>query len=381
MNFVELSNKYGLSVEEITKVESDLRKKYAGVASIMSAEQIEQYILGGIAQYANRFKSLGLTQYYGIVLTMSSPKDGMVKKRSEAIKKYVEDPDAAITFGYVQEYKNGMKRALVKDAITSKAITTNDIPKTAVYLPDQKAYIVPLDNLQSWPSGKKNFNYLKPLPLEQFFSNITGYASIDGRTWNEFKMTFNCDEHINVPNVTVPMSKLIKFFSKVKKTGEVVELSFNSKYTKFDIIDGDITVMDQLVMNYMNHVELSNIEAVYAARKTNYDIVSVFGSILYKRQKEASEDKPFPWITAAIMDNTRDTPLKLLIHPDMIASFDDQSIVKVWGSLSEGNKWDPETSEKTDEKEITMFVTGIYVFNGKVETPIEEQKTDDGWEE
>lgn len=378
MNYEELSHKYGMSVEDITSLEIGLRKKYAGISTLVPPEQLEKYIIGGIEQHVNKYKNLGLTKFYGVILTISSPRDSMVKKRSECIKKYVEDPEAAITFGYVQEFKNGIKRSLIKGVISSKAVAVNDIPKTAVYLPDQKTHIVPLDNRELWPSGKKNFGYLNPLPLEQFFSNITGYMSTDGSTWNEFKMIFNCEEHVNVPKITVPMSKLVTFFSKIKKSGEVTELAYNNKYTKFELLDGDITTMDSTVISHIEHIELSNIETIYTARKTNYDIVSVLGTILYKRQKEPTDDKPFPWITAAITDNTRDAPLKLLIHPDMSASFDDQSIVKVWGSLSEGQKWDPETNEKTEEKEITMFVTGIYTFGGKLEIP---QETNDGWEE
>jgi len=383
MDLNEIATQYNINIAELQTVESNLRKKYNSVTSIVSPEQVEKYISGGIIQYANRFKALGLTQYFGVVLTLSQPKDGMAKRRSNIIKAYVENSEAAITSGAAQEFKNGMKRALVKGGmVKSVPVNTEAIPKSAVYLPDQKAYVVPTDDRESWPSGKKNFNFLKPLPLEQYFTAIEGIASPDGVTWQPFKMMFNCTEHVNFPTVTIPQGKLVKFYAKAKTQGKTLVLNYNNKNTKFESIEGDINTLSGEIKNFYDDIMLSDLQRAYETRESNYATVAVFGQVISKWQKEPSEEKPYPWITASITDNTRDTPLKLLIHPDMSAQFEEQNLVKVWGSLSEGNVWDPELKEKTEEKEITMFVTGVYSFSaGEVIPETTEEILDEGWEQ
>ena len=376
MDLEEISKQYGIAIEELKTVESVLKQKYSSVQGIMPAEQIEKYIESGVKQHLDKFKNMGLSQYFGVILRLSSPQDGVAKRRATAIKKYVENPEEAIAYGYVQEFKNSMKRALIKGIVTTKPVI--EVPKTAVYLPDQKVYIIPTDERETWKSGKKNFNYLKPIPLEQYFVNVEGICSLDGTIWSPFKMIFNCAEHINITIVTVPQSKLVKFYAKVK-TKEPLELGYNNKYTKFDLVDGDISQLNAEIMNFYDVIQLSEIDTVFRGLKTKYDVVSVFGQIRNKWQKEPSDDNPTPWITASIVDNTRDEPLKLLIHPDMSAEFEEQSIVKVWGALSEGKKWDPEFKKLTDEPEITMFANGVYVFSVGEEIP-QDTTHDDGWE-
>ncbi len=378
MDLEQISKQYSINIEELTKVESDLRKKYESVSKIMTKENFEGYIEIGITQHVNKYKNLGLQQFFGVILNLSQPRDGIAKRRANSIKKYIEDPEMAISHGYIQEYKEGMHRFLSKDVIQVKPVAQNDIPKSAIYLPDQKAYIVPLDERVTWQNGKKNFGYLKPLPLEQWFTNIEGIASEDGTNWLPFKMVFNCGQHINIPNTTVPQSKLVRFLAKVKSKEPLV-LSYNNKHTKFELIEGDINQLNVEVMNFYDNISLSDIQNVYESRKTNFDTYSVFGQIVNKWKKEPTEENPYPWISISIIDNTRDEPFKLLLHPDVSAEFEEQSIVKVWGSLSEGNKWDPELRQQTEEKEITMFVTGVYSFSNP-EVTEEEQKPDDGWE-
>lgn len=378
MDLNEISKNYNINVEELTKVESDLRKKYSSVAGIMPPEQVEKYIMSGVQQHIDKYKNLGLTQFFGVILMVSQPKDGVAKRRSTAFKKYSENPELAITSGIVQEYKDGIKRFLQKGVIITKAVNQDAIPKSAMYLPDQKAYVVPLDERETWPSGKKNFGYLKPLPLEQYFTSIEGISSLDGINWSAFKMMLNCTEHINTPNVNIPQSKLVKFLAKVK-TKEPLVLNYNNKYTKFEVIDGDITQLNAEIMNFYDVITLADVDATYKNRKTAYDSISIFGQVRNKWTKEPTDDKPFPWTTINITDNTRDAPLKLLIHPDMSAQFEEQSIVKVWGSLSEGNKWDPDLGQQTDEKEITMFATGVYMFSMNEVIPETETEVDDGW--
>lgn len=380
MDLTELSVSYGIDLAELTKVEGDLRKRYAPMVSMMAPEQIEKYITTGLKNYSDRFKNLGLSQYFGVILTLSQPKNGVEKRRSTAVIKYVENPLTAIESGFCAEYKDGVKRSLVKGMVQVTPISNPEaILKTAIYLPDEKVYIIPLDERATWPSGKKNFRYLTPLPLEQYFTNLTGIASLDGTTWEPFKMTYNCDEHINISSITVPQSKLIKLLAKPKSKAPLV-LNYNNKYTNFEIVEGDMSALNAEIMNYVDVIQLNDIETTFANRKTPYDVVSVFGSILSKFKKQPTDENPYPWMAATITDTTRDAPLKLIIHPDMSAEFSEQSLVKVWGSLSEGKKWDPELGQATEEKEISMFVTGVHTFSMGDMAPInEEVPADDGW--
>ena len=375
MDLTEISKQCGVAVEELLKIEIELRKKYSPLLNVLTVGQMESYINTGIQQHINKYKNLGLEQYFGVILTLSQPKDSVARRRSIAIKKYIEDPDVSIASGMIQEYKDGNKKFLSKGMVVSKPVPQELIPKTAMYLPDQKVHVVPCDERESWPNGKKNYNYLNPLAMEQYFSNIEGICSLDGSNWEPFKMMFNCPEHINVTNVTIPQSKIVKFLAKVKSKPPLV-LNFNNKYTKFELVPGDITTLNLNIMNFYDIVPISEIDTVYKSRKTNYDIVAIFGQIGNKWVKEPTEEKPAPWATGNIRDNSSDKSLKLLIHPDMSAQFEEGSLAKIWGSLSEGNKWDSDLGRQTDEKEITMFVTGVHSFSQE----IEEQKIDDGWE-
>lgn len=366
-----ISKSYGVSVEELKTIEAGLRKKYN--ISIIPAAELEKYIEQGILQYINRFKDLGLEKYYAVILNASQPQNGVEKRRSEAVKAYNTDPEAAISTGTVQEFKNGIKRFLYKGSILSKPLVAGEsVPKTAIYIPDNKVYVVPLDNRATWPSGKKNFGYLKPLPIEQFFMNIEGICSLDATTWLPFKMTYNCEEH-----TVVPTSKLLQFYAKIKSQNPLT-LAYNNKYTKFEQIPGDISVISGSVMGFYDAVPLSEIDATFRAQKSKFDKVAVIGQVINKWQKTPTDDKPFPWMTVTILDNTQNVPFKLLCHPGVNVNFTEQSIIKAWGSLSEGNKWDPEAGGQTEEKEITMFCTGIYPLTVVEEIP-EEQ--DDGWEQ
>lgn len=388
MDLETISKESGVTLEELKILESTLRKKYSNI--MLPPEQVEKYIEGGIKQHTDKFKNLGLQKFFGVVLTLSSPKDIMAKRRATAISKYVENSESAITLGYVQEYKNGCKKSLSKGIITTTQISDDKIPKTAVYLPDQKAWVVPLDDVATWKSGKKNFGYLKPLPLEKYQTHIEGICSTDGTEWWAFRMPFiTCGEHINVPDITIPQSKLVTFMAGVKNK-EPLELAYNDKYTKFEPVDGDINTITTDIVNFYNIISLSQVDEVYAARKinydaarkTNYDVVSIIGQISNKWIKESTDDNQYPWITAVLNDTSRIEPIKLIIHPDMSALFEEQSIVKVWGSLSEGKKWDKELRQLTEEKEISIFVTGVFTLSNAEESiPTEESRPDDGWEQ
>ncbi len=382
MDLEEISKQYNVTLDELKKVDTDLRKKYDSIKKTISLDAYEKYVENGITQHVNKFKSLGLQQFFGVILTLSQPRNGIVKRRAAAMKKYSDDPDIAVSHGYVQEFKGGMVRFLSKGVIQTKPITSDKIPKNAMYLSDQKVYVVPLDERENWQNGKKNFGYLKPLPSEQWFVNIEGLASEDGNIWKPFKMVFNCGEHVNSPNITIPQSKLIKFLAKIKENNQKsLILSYNDKYTKFERIEGDISILNEQIMNFYDNILLSEIQSVYADRKTNFDTYAIFGQVQNKWKKEPTEEKPHPWCSVVINDGAGVETIKILLHPDVSAEFEEQSLVKVWGSLSEGNKWDPDLRQPTTEKEITMFGTGVYTFSS-IETPLETptEETDDGWE-
>jgi len=381
MNLEEISKQYGISIDELKQVEEKFKRKYAGVANIMSKETLEKYVSNGVMGHVNKMKNLGLDQFFGVVLTLSQPRDGIAKRRNAAREAYLNDPNGAISAGLVEEYKNGTKSYLSKGIVTVKPVTEKDIPKTAIIISiNPKVEIVPLDNKDTWPNGKKNFGYLKPLPLTNWFSVMEGIVSQDGQTWMPFRMMFNCSEHINIPAITVPMSKLVKFSAKIKsKENNGLVLSYNSKYTKFEPVEGDINQLNAEIMTFYDNITLSEIENVYRTQEPN-ETIAVLGRVIFKRQREPTDDKPYPWMTVQITDTTREEPLKILLHPDVKVDFDEDALVKVWGSLSEGNKWDPDLKTSTEEKEITMFGVGLYSFTN-IEVPPEEQKDEDGWDQ
>lgn len=377
MNLEEISKNSGIALYELTKVKTDLEKKYERVLKLLSKEQVDGYINTGIQQYIDRFQNLGLEQFFGVILTASQPKDGMSKRRKDAVKSYIENPDVAINAGVIQEVKenNGVivMKTLSRGMVITKTI--KEVPKSAVYLPDQKVHIVPLDNRESWPNGKKNFGYLNALPSEQFFTNISGLVWFGDGSSKPFKMTYNCNE-----NDMVPLGVSIKFYAKVKENLPThITLNFNKKYTKFEQTGQAITdEQNAAIMNFYDITPISEVETAFNERDSNYDIISIMGMVQRVWVKEPTEDKPHPWATVIIGDST--STIKVLLHPGIdIVGLDEGSFVKIWGSPNQGKRWDTITGKPGDEIEYSIFGIGLYVLSGSNAEAIKTQN--DEWEQ
>lgn len=74
---LKISKSSGIPIAELKVIEDKLRKQYGNV---VSPEQLEIYVQRGIKIHNDRYKNLGLNKYFGVVLTLSSPKDGVAKE-------------------------------------------------------------------------------------------------------------------------------------------------------------------------------------------------------------------------------------------------------------------------------------------------------------
>lgn len=378
MTLEELAKENNIDINELKVIEAQTRKNYSGIsASVLPPETVEKYVSIAIKNYAEKIKNLNLTSFFGIILSATQPKDGVAKRRTEIMQKYIEDPVTVIASGLVQEIKDGAIKSLVKGVVTSKAFT-GDIPKTAMYLTDKKVYIVPLDNRETWPNGKKNFGYLRPIANEQFFTNLEGLCSEDGQSWTPFKITFNCFEHDEFP-----VSKLIKFKAKIKSAEGFYNLGYNNKYTRFEPIEGDISQLVPEIMNFYDDTPISEIETIIESQvdKERFEIKSVMGQVYDKRLKEATPDKPYPWCSASIVDPDGNASLKILMHPGISnnVAFAEGDLVKCWGTFGMGKGWDFDLGQQTDEEVPTLYCSGLFRLSNIVDDSV--NKLDEGFEE
>lgn len=376
MTLEELSKELDVAVEELEKIKKQIELKYTGLP--IPPTELDKYIELGIKQHFQ--KDAGMKTFYGITLILNQPRDGVRKRREEILKEYLKDREATISKGSVMEISNGVCYRL--DPKTRNVMTipvpNEKILQTGIYLPDNDVRLVFLDAREKWDNGKKNFNFMKPLPLEQWFTTVQGICTLDGNEQFYFTMTFNCEEHIK----DFPIGKLVKFDAKIRKhEGNFMELGYNAKKTKFEKIEGDITSLYEKIDKFYDSISLSGVDKTYRRNKDDnkpFNIVSVAGLVKNAWIGEPTVDKPNPWGTIMISDITREEPFKLVCHPSLkIDDINEGSYIKAWGTLSEGNKWDAENNTQLEEKEISMFASGIFQFNIQNDNGPEDS---DGWD-
>jgi len=353
----KLSKEYDIDIQTLEQIKTKIEKKYKNFP-IPESEK-NSYINLGILNFCKQeeYSKKLSTTFQGIVLTMPSINDGVRKRRLKAVEEYQKDPENAIHQGLVQELKDGCARFIDKNGIIIIKPYSKPI-KTAIQI-DNNTQIIPLDNVKTWESGSENFNYLKSLPEHKYFTTLQGFIFKDNKPI-AFSMSYETPEE-NL--IGFPMNKLVEFNAKVVSENNGITILKSVKQTKFKVISDDVKQYNDTIMNFYRAISVNDVEQVFKSQKTNYDINSIVGIVRNVHTSEATLEKPNPWSTLFL--TTIDSPetFKIVCHPSLpVQKIIPGSYVKVWGTISKGNKYDPDTRKSTDEIEYSMFGSGVFVL-------------------
>jgi len=366
----ELSKEFNMEKSEVEKIWNKVAAKYKSVR--IPKDQLEKTIRKTVSDYFKKDEAPGYDVFFGIPLMLSQPRDGVQKRRKKALEKYHTDTAKAVKEGYVAEISGSHMKTLSKDG----SVIMSEIPKNYsdfIIQIDQNKSVILLDNREKWDNGKNNFAYLKPIPAHSYFSIIEGiFINDEERKW--FRMTYNLDdEYIDA----FPLGKVVKFKAKTREHNSdgFCKLNSTQKMIKFEIVDTDPTDYNDVIQSFYESIDL---DLLKVDKEHPYDIYSVEGNVSQVWKKESTADNPHPWNTILLSDLSRDDPLKIMCHPCLPINFIEGSFVKVWGTLSLGKKWNPDTRELTSEEEISMFSSGIFpLMSMEIDT---DDDTVDEWE-
>jgi len=353
----KLSKEYDIDIETLEQIKAKIEKKYKNFP-IPESEK-NGYIHLGVVNFCKQeeYSKKLSTKFQGIVLTMPSINDGVKKRRLKAVEEYQKDPEDAIHQGLVVELKGGLARFIDKSGMVITKPHSKPM-KTAIRI-DNNTQIIPLDNIKTWKSGSENFNYLKVLPEHKYFTTLQGFIFKDNKPI-AFSMSYETPEE-NL--IGFPMNKLVEFNAKVMKEDDGIIILKSVKQTKFNIISDDVKQYIDSITNFYRPISVNDVEKAFESQKTNYDINSIVGIVRNVHTSESTLDKPNPWSTLFLTTIDSTEIFKILFHPSiLVENIIPGSYVKVWGTISKGNKYDPDTKKSTDEIEYSMFGSGVFVL-------------------
>lgn len=292
----------------------------------------------------------------GIILTMQNPRTSGGKLYSECLKKYQEDPDKAVTQGYVKEYKKDETgiytvRRLMNDGKISVSRDTNQPPSNYISFGNE-IYALPLDN-RKIAFGKENYNYLKEIKQREY-TRIQGLLA-DGDGFARFMMTVYPDDN----NFVIPFNRPVTFQAPGKQDKDgIYFLKYDSSITKFEV-DKDINIkldegfLEMFIPSISIDTELSDLYD----ESDKYRMYAIKGEVTDLWYGEETEEKPNPFNTYYLNGDT-----KVLCHPYVPHDFGINSFVYMWGTIGKGKKWDKVTKKSTDEVEYTLWGEGVYAL-------------------
>jgi len=377
MDLEKIAKENGIELEKLKRLYNDLQQKF----SEYEGEKKEKMVRKGILNYVNWLQRMGLQQFFGIILIATQPRHSTARRRREALEFYESSPEEAVQKGIVEEITKAENGYISRKVDKNGVIHTKpikEVPDNALVSGDK--WVVPLNSMRTFPSGATNWNYLKPLPAEQYFMNIEGICVKAGESeFLPFRATLNLDTN----DVQLPLNKPVKFLATVRsKDSKGYTLSVRND-TKFEeISDVDMETIKPLVQKFYEETPIPNLYEKYEEVKGTYQTISIKGQVADIIVRRPTEDNPKPWSMVIVSDEDTDEEVRVICHPGLDVSFGINSIVKVWGSPVLSKRWDPELRATTDEDELVVFASGIYplIYFGPEEEP-EQIKREDVVEE
>jgi len=366
MNIEQISKEYGIDINELKKLQEHLLNKYK--PAIEDEDTLLKLVERGVQHYVKRKVQKGGNTFYGILLSVSQVRNSTEKRRNSAIAIYKENPEQAVEKGYIEEFTETEDgRILSRKLDKNGNVVQREVLKIHedAVLSGNK-HILPLYQNKTFNSGKPNFNYLEPMPINEFFTNIEGLYSTGETDFTRFKMIMNTD----TTDIVFPVGKPVKFMAKEKDKGVLTPTSM----TKFEVIEGNID--KSLINKFFPVLPFSSLEQYL--RK--YDLLCIEGQVMDLFISERTG-----WVSTVVQELTTDESIKVMFHPNIEVNFGTESIIKAFGTVSMGKKWDTELKQPSEtEEEMSFFATGYYpiVLVGADEQPDEIQSVEeDEWED
>lgn len=356
----QIAKDYGIDVEELKKIETELRAKYQALPDIGIIKGNEEaFIKKGLIVHAKRIKKQNAEQIFGFILKFDQPRSSNNRKMRDAMVEYKKNPQDALNKGLVEEItfaenKYHRKRLTKNGNVGSKV--DDKLPNGAINIGDGITYIIPLDNNKVFKSGKANWKYLKALDPDSYFTNLSGYFTQDGKQYNKFRMTINLD----TDNIVIPMNKPVKFRASIGdiNTG-ITTLGYKNGITIFEVVEGSIDNLRNEIAGFMEKTDIIKIPEVHANQGTNVQIIGTVSEIWLK---EPTDDQPKPFNTLVIEDLSSDVPIRCMCHQQIpLHGCAQGAVVVLWGRTSKGDRYDRDTRQTVKgEVEYGIWASGVY---------------------
>ena len=368
MKYEELAKTYSVTSvfaeEEHKRIVADLTER--GLTGTDLETEAEELIIHRLRILTAKSKG---ELFLGMVLAADRIKDqanptNKTSKRQIQANAYVADPEEAISTGKVAVLinQNGTLIRKMKDRKTGELkgdVVTEDIWKDHV-IPVGDVRIVPLDDLKSWPNGKDNLSYLRPLPLHQYRAPIVIVLKTD-EGYKLAELDYNSEK---LPG-NIPMHVPIEFVATVKEEKDGILHLGTSKFTSFSPVKVDFgKTPAELIEAFLggikypiNKLEEYHNQMVKAGKKWD-TLVMVEAWVNDIRGLNKT-----PYIH--IIDNSTprdEPPLRVFLHDGIDINFGIDSKVYVIGKTSQGDKWDPDTQKpmKGVLGDVTIWAMGVY---------------------
>lgn len=267
-----------------------------------------------------------------VLLGMSSPYDAVKKRREEILKRYEQSPGELITSGEVR--------------------LENGIP-------------IPIDINKTFPSGKENPFYGKPIPEHSWITNCVGVAMkpTEDKKWMPASIVLRGEEFI---------TDHIPFFKEMDMR---LNGTFNGQQGRYVLNSSKGATNFSTLGKELSAEELSNIvDTVYGEKfvlagnlrdnleetKTDPNRFVVTEGIVNSHYK--SEDGKLSSVVLSDESLDLGVTIRGFVDPSiaqMLDKIENGDTVAVIARTSLGKGYDSETKQKTDEDVLLMNVYGI----------------------
>lgn len=305
--------------------------------------------------------------YFGMVLAVDKIKDmanlpGKKPRRLIHIEEYVANPGDAIAKGKVAVFEitenpDKLKR-IIKDKKTG-TVKEDEVDSKVWEVYRTKVndkFVVPLDNVEKWATGNKNFGYLRPLPINMYRTTmIIGIQS-------EYKYKI-AELHFSSEKLpkSIPVGIPVDFVATPKEDKDGLSQLYSNKFTDFTPSTKDFGITPGELVNTLLSVikyPISKLEEYHkmmvSQGKKWETLVMVEARVNDIRTTEKSTH-------ITVIDSSRDEALKVWLHDGLFPlNYDIESKVYIIGRTSQSDKWEPETGiQKGVPGDVTVFAMGV----------------------
>ncbi len=339
MKFEEFYEKIKSKVQDS---EEDLKKEYdellaneKDIHSSLTEEAQQDRALRRLQMSLKRQLKSPAVTFEGRVVGVGDLIDTMIKKRAEALSKFRENPDQA-----------------VEDKVTN----TDGVP---------------LDLIETFKTGKKNFNFGKPMKEHSWMRTVIAKVSKKGEGKPKTAIiTLNDD----VAKQDIPLFKPVSFkaLDKSMEGSDTYQLN-GSTLTKFKV-DETLEIPEiSKILDAFQKIELNQLTEWHNKHQGNYNIITkIEGDVsMLRLEPTATGSRMMVLEDGENLDDLESEGTVVWIPKNLDIDFAEQSRVVVLGRTGLGKKRNEDGSFSQEPGNATMNAYGIFAipeFKISVET-------------